>query len=332
MTDDARSVLILAMGQDTAGQGIRIKQGFDRYRPGWTVRSVHSTPTYIRYPSDMAFDRRRVRELYDAADVVHLRNNLAGYEAFDQGRGKPVVVHHHGSLFRARHRAIAASCRRVGAIQLVSTVDLLTHEPDTRWLPAPYELSELAKIAADARRPDDGKIRIAHAPTDRAIKGTDHFLAAVERIAQRYPVEAVLIERKPWRECLRLKATADIYYDQMILGYGCNTIEAWGLGLPVVAGAESPVVRARMVKEWGRFPFVSATPRTLEARLTELVRSVELRREWAAIGLEHAQRFHAAEKVVDVLADVYASAPRTRGHMGGLTRRGIAGSRMAARG
>ena len=59
------------------------------------------------------------------------------------------------------------------------------------------------------------------------------------------------------------KGRADVFVDQMILGYGCNAIEAWGMGIPVIAGVDpekAPSIimqtipldtRDRMLQLWG---------------------------------------------------------------------------------
>ena len=117
-------------------------------------------------------------------------------------------------------------------------------------------------------------VRIAHAPTNRAIKSTDALIAVVEAFrAEGLPVELDLIEQVTLGECLARKAAADIYFDQVILGYGCNAIEAWGMGIPVIAGAD-PWTLERMRREFdGRLPFLVATEETI---------ADVLRRWWSA--------------------------------------------------
>jgi glycosyltransferase involved in cell wall biosynthesis len=314
------TIFNLTLGADTAGQGIRIKQAFDRHTD-WSVRSMVSTETYLRYPIDLPYRERLARELYDAADVVHLHNTLEAHKRFDNGQGKPTVLHHHGSAFRWHHERLAPQARAVGAVQICSTADLTIYDPDVTWLPAPYNADELAQIRADNYRESD-VIRIAHAPTNRKVKNTALVIEAVERLAEKYPVELVLIENTSWAKCLKAKATADIFVDQLLLGYGCNAIEAWGMGIPVVAGVNpDPVVpftpdeakrtRAAMKSLWGSLPFYSATPQNLEKRLERLVQSADLRAEWSEKGKAHFDRFHDEREVVKRLQAIYRSAPAT---------------------
>lgn len=306
------NILLFAAGQDTAGQGHRIKEGFGRLMPDWSVRSLHQSETYIKYPGEPVLaNRRELEQLYRAADVVHLRNVMFGWDRFDQGQRKPIVLHHHGTTYRRDPDTVHHYAATVGAVQLVSTVDLEILRPGVTWLPAPYDLRLLRALREGYEAGD--VIRIAHAPTNRRIKSTEAVLGAVKELQDRgLPVELDLIEQVPWAECLARKARADIYVDQFILGYGCNAIEAWAMGLPVVANAEDPAVLARMRELYdGPLPFYQATEDTLADRLAELVKSESLRREWSAVGTAHVERFHAEEQVIPLLADIYRSATPT---------------------
>lgn len=314
-------VFIYAAGPDTAGQGFRIADGFRRLTPDWAVTSIHQTATYMRYPSQRhERNSRSLRRLYDEADVVHLRNTMFGWERFDQGQGKPVVLHHHGTLFRNDHAIMHPYAAAIGAVQLVSTVDLELLAPGLTWLPAPYNLAPLRAIR-EGYEPGD-VVRIAHAPTNRRIKSTEAVIAAVDELKARgLPVELDLIERRSWDECLARKVRADIYVDQLILGYGCNAVEAWAMGMPVVANAADPAVLARMRELFdGPLPFYQATEETLADRLAELASSESLRREWTAIGTAHVERHHDERQVLPMLADIYRNAPPTRA---GTSRREI---------
>lgn len=299
----------LSLGQDTAGIGVGLKQAFDRHTD-WPMRYMNKSETYLRYPTDLPYRERLARDFYDAADVVHLHNTLLAHDTLDNEQGKPTILHHHGTAFRYGHAALAAKARKVKAQQLVSTVDLEILERGLTWLPSPVDLPALAAIrAAHYRRSDT--IRIAHAPTDRRIKSTALIEEVVARLGEKYPVELVLIEHTAWAKCLQIKATADIFVDQLLLGYGSNAIEAWAMGIPVVAGVEDRKVAERMQVLWGELPFYRATEANLEKRLEKVIQSESLRDEYAAKGLAHVDRFHDERKVVALLQGIYADAPRT---------------------
>jgi hypothetical protein len=310
-------VFIYASGQDTGGQGHRIEDAFRRYTD-WQVDAMSSAPSSLGYPETSvvhgAMRTVAARQLYAGADVVHLRNTLKPWEQFDRGMAKPIVLHFHGTQFREGHGGLSRQAQAVGAVQIVSTLDLALLEPDLTWLPSPYDLADLAA----QKQPRTERIRIAHFPTSARVKSTDAFLAAAGRLAARYPIDIVTnvhqgrIRHMQWSEVMAQKATADIYFDQVILGYGNNAIEAWGMGIPVVAGAEDPAVRALMVERFGRLPFVEATEQTIEQALERLIQSEQMRAEYSAIGLAHVQRFHDDRVVVAQLQDIYAAAPPSR--------------------
>lgn len=304
------NVFGVATGQDTCGWFARIQAGFRRQQPDWAFRFSAATQRYQEYPMDLPFKRPLVRQHYRSADVIQLRNTLHGWTYFDDGAGKPIVLLYHGSHYRKEHAELGAEARRVGAVQVVSTIDLTLCEGDATWIGSPYDATELAALRERYYRPSE-RIRIAHAPTDRRIKGTDHFLEIFERLSRRYPVDLVLIENRTWAECLRQKATADIFYDQLELGYGGNAVEAWGMGLPVIAGVADPRVHAAMVAKWGRLPFLSATTDTLEAQLEALIQSEQARQEVAQLGHEHFDRWHDERVVIPQLMDLYRSAKPT---------------------
>lgn len=299
------SVLSVNAGADTAGQGVRMKQGFDRHASDWSYHAVARNDTYIAYPIDLPWDGR-LAGLWEAADVVHLHNNFRTAEMLERRKGdKPAVIHHHGTMFRHDRTNLLAQSRRRGALGIVSTLDLYLIAPDElEWLPAPYDVDWLATLRTPI---DDGVIRIGSAPTNRTIKSTDAFLAAVERLKDDYPIELVLIERQDWAECLRRKATVDIFFDQVKLGFGCNALEAWGMGIPVVAGAADPTLD-EYERRFGYLPFHHATEDTIYEALRELVDSPALRIRMGEQGNRYVREYHDDRKVVAQLQGIYLRA------------------------
>lgn len=156
-------------------------------------------------------------------------------------------------------------------------------------------------------------VKVAHAPTNRKIKSTEAFLAAVQRLqSEGHDLELDLIEKVSWAECLRRKADADIYFDQTILGYGNNAIEAWGMGIPVIAGAADRTIQEMRSRFGGRLPFLQASEQTIYDQLKALVLSPDLRTEYGERGYNHVRRFHDQAVVVEQLKDIYTRALHRR--------------------
>lgn len=289
-TSPRLSVVNISTRADTGGDGIRTKWAFDRLTD-WSYRSTRRKELF-GYPGDLPYDQRG--HWLAKANVIHQRQMFV--------TDGPAVIQHHGTYFRQHHARLMAEQRSRGHIGLAATLDLWLMYPDElEWLPAPYNLDWLASF-----RKRSDVLTIAHAPTNRAIKGTDAFLDAMDRLERRLPVRRLVIERKPWLECLSLKGTADIYFDQLALGYGNNAIEAWGMGIPVVAGG-APETLAEMQRRFP-LPFYQATEDTLYYVLLDLVSSQVKRDYWGRLGLEHVRRWHADEVVVPALQDIYRRA------------------------
>jgi hypothetical protein len=303
------NIFTLATGQDLGGQVQGIAAAFRR-ASDWPISAMVTSQTYLRYPEDLPYSEPEIRRRYRAADVVHLHNTLYGWRWLDDASGKPIVLHHHGTGFRENHEALAADVRKMRAVQVVATLDLEILEPDVRWVPGLTDIGLLRSIRAAFYRPSE-RIRIAHAPTNRAIKSTEAILAAFERLAERYPIDLDLIEQTSWAECLARKARADILVDQVILGYGVNAIEAWAMGIPVIAGTQDRAVEAHMRQRFGQLPFFAATEATLGHAIEALVTSREARAEYSAAGTAHVERWHSDAYVVPLLADIYANAPQS---------------------
>jgi hypothetical protein len=309
---------LIAGNDDLAGVAGRYAIAADKLEAGLAIRSAHKASAYFEFVHDIRWHRgneAEVRALADAADLIHLTNDFKAYFWLRQHKPrKPALIHHHGTLFRNNPERMLSEARRFGMVQAVSTIDLKRPAPDAlHWLPTAYDLDELARLREEHRRPEDGRIVVAHAPTNREIKSTDAFEAAIRTLqAEGLPVDALIIANKTHAECLRLKATADIYFDQVKLGYGCNAIEAWGMGIPVIAGADDWTLEA-MSKEFdqsgigigGPLPFHVATEDTIAARIYELVFDKRLRRSVAHVGKAHAKRFHAELPALRRLAEVY---------------------------
>jgi hypothetical protein len=341
---DRVKVLLLAMGQDTGGVLSGIRRAF-RNEPGWTIHTMVSTVNYIGYETDILWRESRLQHWWQWADVIHVQHRMVAIEWLTGGwhgfrlKPKSYVISFHGTNFRDDPEPLIRDMDAYHAIGLASTLDLWLLAPERiAWQPNPSDVDamqrrrhawqagqELASVRGattqgteqvqrsphrqlQAQAKEEAVIRIAHAPTNRQIKSTEEVIAAVERLQDDgFAVELDLIEGVNWDTCLDRKARADIYVDQVILGYGNNAIECWGMGIPVLAGAQ-PATLAEMERRFASLPFYRATEGTIYDRLKELVQSADLRAEYAERGLAHVRRFHDERVVVDQLKAIYRRA------------------------
>lgn len=311
-------VKALAIGTyDPAGVVGRFKIAAEK-RDELRIRSVHRAQhIYQAMPADIVWSRRNereIRELAHSADIIHLNNSTAAMRRLRLRRDKPLLLHHHGSLFRNNPAYLLQEAHNYGALQAVSTVDLMRVAPDAlHWLPTAYDVDMLVAMGEANRREEDGRIRVVQCPTDgphSPYKSTPLLEAAIGKLqAEGLPVDLIVVRDKPWAEAMVLKAQADIYFDQVILGYGCNAVEAWGMGIPVVAGADSwTLAKMREVYGSATLPFYTASIDTIADAIRDLAGSKTKRTTWAKRGMAHVRKFHDELPALTRLAELYARA------------------------
>lgn len=300
---------VLAIGRsDPAGVVGRYQSASDKVG-GLRIRSASRAKyEYLQFPMDIFWDKAsepEIKRLGEEADVIHLNNSEIAYRHFRFR--KPALLHHHGSLFRNNPKRMLDMARRLRFVQAVSTIDLQRPAPELlHWLPSAYDVDEMYAFGQAHRREPDGKVRIVHCPTNRELKSTALLEAAVRSLDDP-TVELVIVEGKPWKEALAIKATADIVFDQLLFGYGCNSIEAWCMGIPVVSGADDWTLD-RMAHEWPAVPFEEANERTLVDVLRAMVKSADLREDAAQRGMAHVRRYHDERAALARLVELYNAA------------------------
>jgi glycosyltransferase involved in cell wall biosynthesis len=88
-----------------------------------------------------------------------------------------------------------------------------------------------------ARKAAGEALRIVHAPSHRAVKGTRYLVEAVERLRREgRKLELVLVENLRREEARAIYEQADLVVDQLLAGwYGGLAVEAMALAKPVVS-------------------------------------------------------------------------------------------------
>jgi len=172
----------------------------------------------------------------------------------------------------------------------------------------------------------NGTVRIYHAvgnydlrtnaDTRVNIKSTHIYVPLVEKMkASGLPVELVFIKDRPNSEVRYYQAQSDIVCDMLTFGFfGANVREALMLGKPVVCylrpewldsiGREHPDFVAEL-------PVVSATPDTVEAVLTDLVKNPAKRKELGRRSREFAVKWYSADNAAAVFDKVYSDLIRS---------------------
>ena len=165
-----------------------------------------------------------------------------------------------------------------------------------------------------------GLVRIYHAvgnyelrtnvETRANIKSTHIYIPLIKRMqAAGMPVELVFVKDKPNLEVRYYQAQSDIVCDMLTLGFfGANVREALMLGKPVVCYLRPEwleSIRREQPDFVAELPVVSATPETVEAVLTDLVRNPEKRREIGRRSREFAVKWYSAKNAAPIFDRIY---------------------------
>jgi hypothetical protein len=214
----------------------------------------------------------------------------------------PVFTIYYGSDMRVR--GIIEPLERKALRTFTFEYDHTLLLPEARFLFYPYEEPDYAPTEQERgayRPPREGEtIRVGHAPTNRAAKGTNEILAALESLRSEYPLEIVLIENLSHREALRLKATCHLFVDQIgELGYGVNSIESLVMGIPT-ATEILPDFHCFLCERCGEEPpFYQLTRARLQEDFRAIFADISRWQEKGAHGKRWAQQYHAVQGVVD---------------------------------
>ena len=291
-----------------------------------------------RYSADINIDIR-VRKWYQLLKpfFVRLRNfprflNFEIYH-FHYGRtlifgfldlpilkllGKKVVFEYHGSDIRnpfgfansisftkkigllVKQASLKIVSRLFVDAEVVTTPDLLEYAPSANFIPVAVEdhwLSSQFRIPGK-----NGKILIVHAPTDRAVKGSDYVVSAVNQLQKEgLPVELDLVEGVLPEEVRKRFEKADIAVDQLLIGwYGLFAVEMMALGKPVVC-----YIRDDLKKYASDLPIVPANTETLVEVLRKLVQDVKMRKTLGRRGLQFVREFHGSDVVAMRFIELY---------------------------
>jgi hypothetical protein len=185
--------------------------------------------------------------------------------------------------------------------------------PDLRhWLPGAHFVPYASVDPRELRQvppPDGDELVVAHAPTDRDVKGTGHVIAAVEALRHEgVSVRLDLIEDMTHGEALSRLAAADLVVDQLVLGwYGAVAVEAMALGRPVLA-----YIRENESEDnpfGSKLPIVRTTAGTLAADLRALAVDRVARHALAAAGRRFVEEEHDPRRIARTVLDDLVRIP-----------------------
>jgi glycosyltransferase involved in cell wall biosynthesis len=116
------------------------------------------------------------------------------------------------------------------------------------------------------------RFRIAHAPSNRLVKGTEYLIAAVENLkSEGLDIELMLIEGKHREDALLEYGKCDVLVDQLVIGwYGGLAVEAMFLGKPVMAYINEEDLSLVPVELSEDLPIITTTVSSIEDDLRKM--------------------------------------------------------------
>lgn len=186
-------------------------------------------------------------------------------------------------------------------VSIVGDYSLLPFSPGSRVIRQAIDLSLLPYVGCV---PKNDSITIIHAPTKRGLKGTDYIIPVINQLkTEGYPIEFILVEKKPHREASEIYKKADIVVDDILQGpYGILAIECMALGKPILDH-----IHENLVHHYPGLPIVNTSPETLYGNLKELIENPNLRISIGEKGREYVETHHDSTIIARQLIETYYS-------------------------
>ncbi len=177
--------------------------------------------------------------------------------------------------------------------------EIQTYVPAALIVPRVINLAEWPNVGVNPA----GKLKIVHAPSSPALKGTESVLKAIERLsAEGVPIEFKLVENMNHEEAKEVYKWADVVVDQLRIGwYGVLSVEAMALGKAVVTYIRDDLKHYLPHPA----PLAIANPDTIYDVLKDLAQNKKEAVALGRRGRKYTAEIHDAQKVTDVLLQIY---------------------------
>jgi glycosyltransferase involved in cell wall biosynthesis len=206
--------------------------------------------------------------------------------------GKKVAIHYHGSEVRGKGPRFF---HRFADALFVSTPDLLKDVPGAVWIPNPI-------FTEDYKQHYSSGVIIAHAPTDRELKGTQYLIDAFEEIHKQFPTTTLdLIEGVPYKEALERYRKSTLLVDSLVMGiYGMVALECMAMRVPVM-GYIGDCTKDKIITS-GFLPIWYTTKETLKQDIiTVLSTPKSIMQQQVEEGHEYVRLVHNPQRCVELI-------------------------------
>ncbi len=145
-------------------------------------------------------------------------------------------------------------------------------------------------------------LRIFHAPNHRNIKGTEHFLKAIEDLNKEgLNIELILAEKVPNNKIHEILRSVDIIADQLIVGwYAMFALEGMSMGKIVLCYLDKRYINlyqaAGIIKN-DTIPIVNCSPFNVKDAIRDIYNEPERIEILSKKGREFVKEYHSTEAV-----------------------------------
>lgn len=249
------------------------------------TRATHVLIEAEEPPFGRLFDRSVKKQAsaleQHGVDVAHIAHGTDVRLPSRHLRDNPWSHYADPTIYTPRHETTAQRnidfLSESGRTVFVSTPDLLLDLPEAIWCPVVVDPDRWAPPAPRTERARDAPLRVAHAPSVQAVKGTSLIMPILTALEAEGVISLQLITGVPSERMPEAFAAADVVIDQLRIGsYGVAACEAMASGC-VVIGHVPARVRDLVFQSTGQHtPIVEATVDTIESTLRELASQKDL--------------------------------------------------------
>ncbi len=265
------------------------------------------------YPHDLltSDDRELLAEVVARADVLHYHNWWDGCMHGDHawmadllGRKTAVL-----QLHSPRSPKFEGFLRQPALVKLVCAQYQVRLYPECRPVPIALPIDDpLHRPVWAESSPPVVAFTPSHCvdPDDWDNKGCK----VTQRVLRRGGFRFRLVTSAAWEETMHVRRQCDIAIDEVVTGsYHTCSLEALSQGLATIAGLDAETVDAiEKVTGTRQHPWIVATPRTLRARLTELVEDGAYRWAKRREARSFMERYWSPAAIAQQFAAIYTEA------------------------
>lgn len=287
---------ILSLAEwDFAGVGYQLSEAINNYTEH-TSTAIRWYKSVLEFPYDKyRATKDEITDLWKQADVIHIHDGFSNIPSLLPKR--PIVITYHGSKYRRKPNRHNKNAIINGWIQSAATLDLVELTNNKLWIPD-------TRIIPTKSNDKFSRFTVCHAPTKRNVKSTEFVINAC-KIAN---VDLLLIENKSYQECIELKRKCHVLADQFKLGYGCNAIEAWLMGIPVLAGSNNRDTLSKIKSKNNDvlpFMFCDDNVESIAKNIMQLRDNQAIYEKYARIGYDYAMLYHHPSATSKIAIDIY---------------------------